>query len=118
MLFTSTELNIVLSCDAPLVSVDILREILKGKTKQFDIVITKYQNQHHPLIGLYSKAVEFYNGKEDDKKYMYYQEKIQNLIQRPKVMEMLSAKEEDKPVKLEEEKEASEKTGELKAKVE
>jgi len=31
------------------------------------------------LIGLYSKAVEFYNGKSDGK-YLLYQEKIQALI--------------------------------------
>ena len=43
------------------------------------------------LIGLYSKAVEFYNGKNDGK-YLYYQEKIHNLISRPEVLAKLSQK--------------------------
>lgn len=44
------------------------------------------------LMALYSKAVEYYNGKSDGK-YLYYQDKIQNLITRPKVLDMLSQKE-------------------------
>lgn len=43
------------------------------------------------LMALYSKAVEFYNGKSDGK-YLYYQDKIQNLITQPKVLDMLSSK--------------------------
>lgn len=43
------------------------------------------------LMALYSKAVEFYNGKSDSK-YLYYQDKIQNLITQPKVLDMLSSK--------------------------
>jgi len=43
------------------------------------------------LMALYSKAVEFYNGKCDSK-YLYYQDKIQNLITQPKVLDLLSSK--------------------------
>lgn len=43
------------------------------------------------LMALYSKAVEFYNGKTDGK-YLYYQDKIHNLITQPNVLDLLSAK--------------------------
>ena len=43
------------------------------------------------LMVLYSKAVEFYNGKSDDK-YLFYHNKIQNLITQPKILNMLSEK--------------------------
>ena len=44
------------------------------------------------LMALYSKAVEFYNGKSDGK-YLYYQDKLQNLITQDKVLDMLNSKE-------------------------
>lgn len=43
------------------------------------------------LMVLYSKAVEFYNGKSDSK-YIFYQEKLQNLISQDKVLDLLNAK--------------------------
>ncbi len=42
-------------------------------------------------MALYSKAVEFYNGKSDSK-YLYYQDKLQNLITQDKVLDMLNSK--------------------------
>lgn len=43
------------------------------------------------LMALYSKAVEFYNGKSDSK-YLYYQDKLQNLISQDKILDMLNSK--------------------------
>lgn len=43
------------------------------------------------LMALYSKAVEFYNGNSDPR-YLYFQEKMQNLITQPGVLDMLSSK--------------------------
>lgn len=43
------------------------------------------------LMALYSKAVEFYNGKSDSK-YLYYQDKIQKLITKDNVLDMLNEK--------------------------
>lgn len=37
------------------------------------------------LIVLYSKAIEFYNGMNDDK-YTYFESRIQNLLIRPEVL--------------------------------
>jgi len=48
-------------------------------------------NQIQRLMALYSKAVEFYNGKSDSK-YLYFQDKMQDLISQPKVLDMLSSK--------------------------
>jgi hypothetical protein len=42
------------------------------------------------LMALYSKAVEFYGGKSDGK-YLYYQDKLQNLISQPKILDMLTS---------------------------
>ena len=49
--------NIVLSCDVPLVSAEILSSLVAEARVGNDIVITRYMNQHHPLIGLYSKQI-------------------------------------------------------------
>jgi len=43
------------------------------------------------LMALYSKAVEFYNGKSDSK-YLFYQDKLQNLITQDRILDMLNAK--------------------------
>ena len=43
------------------------------------------------LMVLYSKAVEFYNGKSDDK-YIFYHNKIQSMITQPRILDMLSDK--------------------------
>uniref|UniRef100_A0A7S3KP40 Uncharacterized protein n=1 Tax=Euplotes crassus TaxID=5936 RepID=A0A7S3KP40_EUPCR len=43
------------------------------------------------LMALYSKAVEFYNGKSDSK-YLFYQDKLQKLITQDKVLDMLNSK--------------------------
>lgn len=41
------------------------------------------------LLQLYTKAVEYYNGRTDEK-YLFYQERMQNLISQPKILAMLS----------------------------
>ena len=43
------------------------------------------------LVALYSKAVEFYNGKSDSR-YLIYQDKIEKLMTEQRVMDMLSSK--------------------------
>jgi hypothetical protein len=43
------------------------------------------------LMALYSKAVEFYGGKSDGK-YLHYQDKLQNLLSQPKILDILSYK--------------------------
>lgn len=55
--------------------------------EQSDFTLKQLQR----LMSLYSKAVEFYSGKSDTK-YFYYNDKIQNLLTQPKVLDMLSEK--------------------------
>ena len=55
--------------------------------EQTDFTLKQLQR----LMSLYSKAVEFYSGKSDTK-YFYYNDKIQNLLTQPKVLDMLSEK--------------------------
>lgn len=49
--------NIVLSCDVPLVSVALLQALLSMITTGKEVIISKYQGQHHPLIGLYAISI-------------------------------------------------------------
>jgi hypothetical protein len=41
------------------------------------------------LIMLYSKAIEYYNGMQDEK-YTYFESRIQNLLIRPEVLLVMS----------------------------
>ena len=51
---SNTEKNLIVSCDTPFISSDLLT-ILKNKRNNCDIIIPKYNNKIHPLIGIYSK---------------------------------------------------------------
>ena len=55
--------------------------------EQSDFTLKQLQR----LMSLYSKAVEFYSGKSDSK-YFFYNDKIQNLLTQPKILDMLSEK--------------------------
>jgi len=52
---SNNDWNLVLSCDVPLVSVQLLREIVDCRQENTSIIIAKHQQQIHPLIGLYHK---------------------------------------------------------------
>jgi molybdenum cofactor guanylyltransferase len=52
---SKTELNLILSCDIPLISTEILLEIIQKHTAGIDITILADEHKIHPLIGLYSK---------------------------------------------------------------
>ncbi len=51
-----TEKNIVISCDVPCVSNEMI-EILIQSSKNEKITIVSYKNKIHPLIGIYSKEL-------------------------------------------------------------
>jgi molybdopterin-guanine dinucleotide biosynthesis protein A len=52
---SETELNLILSCDIPLISTEILLELIEKHSTDFDITIFEDANRIHPLIGIYSK---------------------------------------------------------------
>ena len=55
LLNSKTELNIILSCDIPLISTETLSFLLNN-VKDFDVTIPKMNNTIHPLIGVYTKS--------------------------------------------------------------
>ena len=52
---SSTEYNIVLSCDAPFVKKEVLNMLMEKAIGQ-DVVISSYNGKQHPLIAVYAKT--------------------------------------------------------------
>ncbi|MFI0492259.1 molybdenum cofactor guanylyltransferase, partial [Flavobacterium sp.] len=52
---SETELNLILSCDIPLISTEILSELVAKHNSNFDATLFEDANRIHPLIGIYSK---------------------------------------------------------------
>jgi len=52
---SSTEKNLIISCDMPFVSKDILQKIINGSAK-CEIAIPKYDKRLEPLCAVYSKS--------------------------------------------------------------
>ena len=44
------------------------------------------------LLKLYSRAIEFFSGKGDSKRYKFYKKKLQTLMIKPRVIEIISNK--------------------------
>lgn len=57
LVHSDTELNLVLSCDIPLISTEIIQELIEKHKSSFDVSIFEETNRVHPLIGIYSKKV-------------------------------------------------------------
>lgn len=54
---SKSDINLVLSCDVPLVSVELLEALLKANTSNLNGIVAKHNDKVHPLIGLYSKKL-------------------------------------------------------------
>ena len=52
---SKTEINLILSCDIPLISTPIIQKLIDNHATNFDISIFGNSERMHPLIGLYSK---------------------------------------------------------------
>lgn len=50
------DINVVLSCDTPFVSTDLIKFLLDSSS-DFEIVLPEYQDRIHPLIGVYNKSI-------------------------------------------------------------
>ncbi|WP_310559136.1 molybdenum cofactor guanylyltransferase [Flavobacterium sp.] len=57
LLHSDTDLNLILSCDIPLISTTMLLELIEKYNSSFDVSIFEETNRVHPLIGIYSKNV-------------------------------------------------------------
>ena len=54
---TETEFNLILSCDIPLISNELLKELISKHTKEAGITVFATESRIHPLIGIYSKNI-------------------------------------------------------------
>lgn len=54
---SGTEFNLILSCDIPLISTELLQELISKHTKEAGITIYASESKTHPLIGIYSKNI-------------------------------------------------------------
>ncbi|TDW48985.1 molybdenum cofactor guanylyltransferase [Flavobacterium sp. 270] len=52
---SETEFNLILSCDIPLISTELLSELISKHTKEARITVFASESKVHPLIGIYSK---------------------------------------------------------------
>ena len=52
---SETEMNLILSCDIPLISTKMLQQLMAKHNSSFDVSIFEETNRIHPLIGIYSK---------------------------------------------------------------
>ena len=56
LLHSSTEKNVVLSCDVPKISATLIQKLLYADDKS-DVCILKHKNTLHPLIGMYKRSL-------------------------------------------------------------
>ncbi|SHM35624.1 molybdenum cofactor guanylyltransferase [Flavobacterium chilense] len=54
---TETEFNLILSCDIPLISTELLLELISKHNQEAEITVFASETRMHPLIGIYSKNV-------------------------------------------------------------
>ena len=57
--YSTTEYNLVLSCDVPLINNEILVNLISGMDESYDIVQLKSQDKTIPLIAIYKKHCLF-----------------------------------------------------------
>ncbi|MFW0738786.1 molybdenum cofactor guanylyltransferase [Flavobacterium sp. T12S277] len=57
LLQSETEFNLILSCDIPLISTELLQELLSKHTEEAGITVFASESRMHPLIGIYSKKM-------------------------------------------------------------
>ncbi|EJF99376.1 molybdenum cofactor guanylyltransferase [Flavobacterium sp. F52] len=54
---SETEFNLILSCDIPLISTELLQELISKHTSEAGITVFASESKTHPLIGIYSKNI-------------------------------------------------------------
>ncbi len=54
---SKTELNLILSCDIPLISTEILLELIHKHNDNFEVSVFADDHRTQPLIGIYSKKI-------------------------------------------------------------
>ena len=54
---SETEFNLILSCDIPLISTELLSELISKHNNEAEVTVFASESRLHPLIGIYSKKV-------------------------------------------------------------
>lgn len=54
---STTEFNLILSCDIPLISTELLSELIDKHNEEAQITVFASESKLHPLIGIYSKKI-------------------------------------------------------------
>jgi len=57
LVHSESEINLMLSCDIPLISTELLSELIAKHTADFEVSVFSETNKIHPLIGIYSKKI-------------------------------------------------------------
>ncbi|MFV7235254.1 molybdenum cofactor guanylyltransferase [Flavobacterium sp. ZB4R12] len=57
LVHSETEMNLILSCDIPLISTEILLELIEKHNSNFDVSVFEDTDRIHPLIGIYSTTI-------------------------------------------------------------
>lgn len=52
---SSTKKNVVVSCDTPFLSSELIKKLIK-QSVNYEVVIPQNRNKKHPLIGVYSRS--------------------------------------------------------------
>jgi len=55
--YSETDFNLILSCDIPLISTELLSELILKHNEEAEITVFASESRLHPLIGIYSKKV-------------------------------------------------------------
>lgn len=55
---SNTVMNLVLSCDIPLINKDVLEQLISQKSEEIDVIQIESQGKTMPLIALYNKRCE------------------------------------------------------------
>ena len=55
--YSDTEFNMILSCDIPLISTELLSELIEKHDEEASITVLSSESRMHPLIGIYAKKI-------------------------------------------------------------
>lgn len=83
LVHSKSENNLILSCDIPLISTELLLELIEKHNADFEVSVFSEANKIHPLIGIYSKKIIPILKKaieENDLKMMRLLEKVNHQI--------------------------------------
>ena len=83
LVHSDSEINLIVSCDIPLISTALLSELIMKHQTEYEVSVFSEANKIHPLIGIYTKKIVPILKKaieENDLKMMRLLEKVNHQI--------------------------------------